>query len=173
MSYHDSGQCPECRGDLLWVKQDTVLIKGHRFTERLQMCIDCAECVGPAAYFPWKPVTITEAHTWMGDTQLAQDGTDTRAEVVERGNRFRFNLCWLLRAEGWTWLDLGEVAWGSDGPCGDAARRRVLRLVNGDVDLKLKDLERFAELLAIPAAVLAYGTAEQVEASWASSRRTK
>ena len=97
--------------------------------------------------------------------------TGIPAEVVERGRRFRFNLCWLLRAEGWTWLDLGEAAWGSDGPCGDAARRRVLRLVNGDVRLTLQDLERFAELLAIPAAVLAYGTPAQVQASWARSRR--
>jgi len=94
------------------------------------------------------------------------------AEVIERGNRFRFNLCWVLRAEGWTWRDLGEIAWGSDGPCGDAARRRVLRLVNGDVRLTLQDLERFAALLAIPAAVLAYGTPAQLEASWASSRLT-
>jgi hypothetical protein len=93
------------------------------------------------------------------------------AEIVEAGNRFKQNLTWCLCAAGLTWRDFGELAWGPDGPCGDPARRRVTRIARGETSLTVKDLERFAELLAIPAAVLAYGTPEQLRATWATSRQ--
>jgi len=71
--YHDHGRCPECSGELMWAKQDTVLINGARFTQRLQQCIRCAEFVGPVAYFPWAGVTITEEPTYMGGIPAGWD----------------------------------------------------------------------------------------------------
>ena len=77
-------------------------------------------------------------------------------------NRFSLNVRYCLTWLNWTARDLGFAIWGDQGKKADSARRRIHRLIRGDVRVNLNDLDRIAAALSVPPAVLAYGSPEEM-----------
>jgi len=86
--------------------------------------------------------------------------------IVEIGPyKFRANLQWLLDEWGGNKGELGQLAFDTRLSI-ENGRKRVCRLQNGSVSLRICDAEALAGVFGIPAAVLVYGTKQQIKHSW-------
>lgn len=80
-------------------------------------------------------------------------------------SRFSENLRWLLKEGKIRKSAVGRKAFGARLTA-EAGRKRICRLLNGHVELKVHDVEVLANIFGIHPAVLLYGTEEQLEKSW-------
>jgi hypothetical protein len=109
--------------------------------------------------------------TWTQEEQIQQDLLPTNwrklmKETIEIGaQRFNKNLLWLLCEWG---VDKSEVGQKAFGPrlIPENGRKRVCRLLNGQVELRIQDMEALAGVFGIPPAVLVYGTEKQLMKSF-------
>ena len=94
-------------------------------------------------------------------------------ETIEIGpHRFNENLEWLLHEWGGSKAKLGRLVFSYTSKLSlENGRKRICRLLNGQVDLKVCDVEAMAVIFGVPPAVLLYGTEEQLEKSFDAAWR--
>ena len=94
-------------------------------------------------------------------------------EEVEVGpQKFSENLRWLLCKGEMSKGDLGQKAYGPR-LIPENGRKRICRLLNGQVELKVQDVDVIASIFGVPPAVLAYGTKDQLEKSWSTRHQRR
>ena len=80
--------------------------------------------------------------------------------------RFSKNLQWLLNEWGVSKGEFGQIVFSyRELLSHENGRKRICRLLNGEVEIRLHDIEAMASMLGVPPAVLIYGTAKQVKDS--------
>lgn len=86
-------------------------------------------------------------------------------EIEVGENRFSENLRWLLCEWGGKKGELGRKAFDTR-LTEENGRKRICRLMNKTVSLKVRDADAIAGVLEIPTVVLVYGTKNQLKKSW-------
>lgn len=86
-------------------------------------------------------------------------------EIEVGENKFSENLRWLLCKWGGNKGELGRKAFDTT-LTEENGRKRICRLINKSVSIKIRDADAIAGVLEIPAAVLVYGTKDQLKKSW-------